>query len=336
MKNTRVHFIYNTANIPYGGANSFNRTLKKYFETHPKLGIQVVADPQHADVLFLNAASRGPRKVRVFSWRRLRYVDTLRDEQVDLAEIAALAQEKPLVHRLDGITALYGRADGREYDTLQIELNALAAYTVFQSEFCRESFAPHLSKKTPQAIAANGADGDVFTWTRRKKPAAAVNFIAASWSKNPSKGHADLILLAAQPNMVVTYVGRWPDRLPVGNVRVKQPLNQVQLASEMKHHHAFCHMAENDPAPNIVIEALATGLPVLYKNSGGTPEIADGDRYGQPLPDLSEEGIKSAINSLTARYDNLIEAIKRDRNVFLIDTAAQKYARVFKKAALKS
>ena len=29
----------------------------------------------------------------------------------------------------------------------------------------------------------------------------------------------------------------------------------------------------NDPCPNTVIEALSCGLPILYSNSGGVPEL---------------------------------------------------------------
>jgi glycosyltransferase involved in cell wall biosynthesis len=39
----------------------------------------------------------------------------------------------------------------------------------------------------------------------------------------------------------------------------------------------------NDPCPNAVLEALATGLPVLYSSSGGVPELV-GDDAGVGLP----------------------------------------------------
>ena len=36
----------------------------------------------------------------------------------------------------------------------------------------------------------------------------------------------------------------------------------------------FLHPSENDNCPNVVLEAMSSGLPIIYHNSGGTPEIA--------------------------------------------------------------
>ena len=36
---------------------------------------------------------------------------------------------------------------------------------------------------------------------------------------------------------------------------------------------AYLMMKYNDPCPNTVLEALASGLPVLYSASGGVPEL---------------------------------------------------------------
>lgn len=45
---------------------------------------------------------------------------------------------------------------------------------------------------------------------------------------------------------------------------------------------AYLALTYNDACPNAVIEAMACGLPVLYSNSGGTPELV-GDEAGVPL-----------------------------------------------------
>ena len=31
-----------------------------------------------------------------------------------------------------------------------------------------------------------------------------------------------------------------------------------------------------DPCPSYLVEAMSCGLPILYSNSGGLPEIVDG------------------------------------------------------------
>src|SRR5262249_31361572 len=45
------------------------------------------------------------------------------------------------------------------------------------------------------------------------------------------------------------------------------------IARALRSCDAFLNLSENDPAPNVVIEALASGLPVLYRDSGGVPEL---------------------------------------------------------------
>jgi glycosyltransferase involved in cell wall biosynthesis len=46
---------------------------------------------------------------------------------------------------------------------------------------------------------------------------------------------------------------------------------------------AYLMLKHNDPCPNTVLEALACGLPVLYSDTGGVPELV-GDEAGMALP----------------------------------------------------
>ena len=42
----------------------------------------------------------------------------------------------------------------------------------------------------------------------------------------------------------------------------------------------------NDPCPTVVLEALASGVPVVYPRSGGVPELVGDDAgIGVPHPD---------------------------------------------------
>ncbi len=38
---------------------------------------------------------------------------------------------------------------------------------------------------------------------------------------------------------------------------------------------AYVMTKHNDPCPNTVLEAMASGLPVLYSNTGGVPELVE-------------------------------------------------------------
>jgi glycosyltransferase involved in cell wall biosynthesis len=327
-----VFFVYNTTTLPYGGANSFNRTLRTFFDSNPQCEIHPVDDAKLADVIFLNAASRGPQTQRIFSFRKFRFINAIRDSLVTDTELIKFRSHRnaPIVQRLDGLTAAYGRSNGSEYDQRQIALNEMASFTIFQSRFCEDLFKPHIKDK-PSTIIANGTDGNVFKWVPRHSSKTRWRILSAGWSTNPGKGHHELAVFSEHPDVEISYVGRWPERVAKGRVNVRPATTQAELASIMGEFHLFCHFAIGDPAPNVVIEALATGMPVLYRSSGGSPELAEGTTYGQPVNNMTLDDMSAALENITSRYDSLLSTIHNNRNKFLIETSAVEYANVFQK-----
>src|SRR5262249_50166298 len=87
-------------------------------------------------------------------------------------------------------------------------------------------------------------------------------------------------------------------------------------------------LKNNDPCPSIVLEALATGLPVIYCNSGGTPELVGdaGVAIQHPAslesPDEAPPSalIASAIlQGIKARSDLSVKARRRAEQFRLAD-----------------
>lgn len=60
------------------------------------------------------------------------------------------------------------------------------------------------------------------------------------------------------------------------------PYTQEQAPAVYRQAQAYVMTKHNDPCPNTVLEALASGLPVLYSNTGGVPELV-GTEAGIPL-----------------------------------------------------
>lgn len=58
---------------------------------------------------------------------------------------------------------------------------------------------------------------------------------------------------------------------------------QEQAPAIYRNADAYVMTKHNDPCPNTVLEALASGLPILYSDSGGVPELA-GTEAGVALP----------------------------------------------------
>jgi hypothetical protein len=80
-------------------------------------------------------------------------------------------------------------------------------------------------------------------------------------------------LAAANPDVEFQLCGNYPALPSLPNIHHNGRLRREALAAVMRRCHLFLHLAENEACPNVVLEALASGLPVLYRDSGGTPEL---------------------------------------------------------------
>ncbi len=101
---------------------------------------------------------------------------------------------------------------------------------------------------------------------------------------------------------------------------------------------AYVMLKHNDPCPNTVLEALACGLPVLYSNSGGVPELATGlsghplevkqgfEETFTPSPEAIAEGMVTILENLAERK---IAARKRAEEAFDINNWINRHREVF-------
>jgi glycosyltransferase involved in cell wall biosynthesis len=329
----KIYFVYETTQTPYGGINSFNRALKQALAENPSEGFCSTDTAADADLIFLSAASRGPtaqgrdRSIKPWQLRNLKARRWIYDARGFFNDGQF---QIPVVHRLDGLTLRYGRQDGQAYDDLQIALNGFSARTIFQSRFCLESFRGLSAPLASDTVIPNGANGKIFTLTSRAPLGTKLRLIAASWSSNLNKGHAAYAALSMLPDVEMTFIGRWAPSVPAANVRIIAPCAQNDMARLYAQADAFVHMAAHDPAPNVVTEALATGLPILYFKSGGTGEIAVHERYGIGIDNLSQESLKFGIGRLRASWLELTGQIAANRRQFLADFAYERYAQVFR------
>ena len=68
-------------------------------------------------------------------------------------------------------------------------------------------------------------------------------------------------------------------------VELVGPYTQAEAPSLMRRADILLHTKYNDPCPTVVLEAMASGLPVVHSSSGGTPELVGEDAgFGIPAP----------------------------------------------------
>ena len=88
-------------------------------------------------------------------------------------------------------------------------------------------------------------------------------------------------------------------------VELRGFLSQAQLAELYSSAHLFLHPSEmprdgnQEGVPNSMLEAMATGLPVLATTHGGIPEAVTHDRTGLLVPERDHEALARAMFQIT-------------------------------------
>jgi len=214
-----------------------------------------------------------------------------------------------MVHRVDGpIGAYRGHDDGT--DRRVVALNAeLADATVLQSDYSLRRHRELGYELQSPVVIRNAPDPALF-FPPESRPALEgrpLRVVATSWSDNPRKGFDALERLDATLDpgrLEVTFVGRSPIRFR--QIRMLAPVASAELAELLRAHDAYLAASLDDPCSNALLEALACGLPAVYRRSGGHPELA-GDA-GVGFYDIEE--LPEAFDRLASGLDAFRSAIR--------------------------
>ena len=227
-----------------------------------------------------------------------------------------------VVHRVDGPVELYrGRDDGADRKIVEINA-ALADATIFQSHWSLEAHRELGLDLRDPVVIPNAVDPEIFFPPAERRRGPRLRAIATSWSDNPRKGAATIATLAAaaDPNdFEFTFVGRSP--VPLDGVRQLAPLPSGELAQELRAHDVYVAPSLNEPCSNALLEALACGLPALYRRSGSHGELVgeaglgfdgDGDavaQLGRLGAELDERRAAIRITPLAEVADRYVEVL---------------------------
>jgi teichuronic acid biosynthesis glycosyltransferase TuaC len=100
-----------------------------------------------------------------------------------------------------------------------------------------------------------------------------------------------------------------------GGLHLPGQLSSAQVASWMGAANLFCLPSYMEGCPNVVVEALASGRPVLSTRVGGVPELVDDPRKGTLVEPRNESALREALDqSITRNWDEpwIASAGRRD------------------------
>lgn len=206
-----------------------------------------------------------------------------------------------VIHRIDGIAKDYGRHD--DADSRQSRANRMADATIFQSAYSRYAAREKFNVIGHDGpVIHNPVDVNLFTPDGEKRELPAGEKIACvSWSTNPMKGAPSVYAVAqAAPDIQFILCGRYADVPNLPNIHQQGVLDRKPLAATLRACDVLLTFSRNEACPNHVLEGLASGLPVLYADSGATPELV-----GDSGMTVTESDFSEKFRSVLARREAL-------------------------------
>lgn len=210
----------------------------------------------------------------------------------DLRPLLALCRRRgmPVVVNQDGV-GYPGWAGHRTEEVNRPLRRALAAadHVLYQSAFSKRSADLFLGEaRGSWEILPNAVDVHHFTPADESPPDGPVLLLGGDQTQAYRLELALGTLRALLPEQpdarllvtgrVVLPVERLVDELGLGGrVHFLGEYAQRDAPAIFRRAHLLLHTKVNDPCPTLVLEAMATGLPVVYPASGGTPELVGED-----------------------------------------------------------
>jgi glycosyltransferase involved in cell wall biosynthesis len=270
---------------PSGGGHQFLRALLGELERRG-LTVELNRISRGTSVCLFNSFNFDFRRLRRFARSDVRFV-----------------------HRVDGPIATYrGFDDGTDARIAAIN-RAVADASIVQSHYSLDAHAALGIDLVEPRLVGNTVDPAIFHPPAERAPRAArrVRVIATSWSNNPNKGSDILAWLDANldhDRYELTFAGQTSETFR--HVSALGTLSTEALAAELRRNDVYLAPSRNDPCSNALLEALACGLPAVFRGSGGHPElVGEGG-----LPFDSAEEVPAVLDRLVAELDERRAAIR--------------------------
>tara|TARA_Y100000034_G_C6900401_1_gene416255 strand:- start:163 stop:1068 length:906 start_codon:yes stop_codon:yes gene_type:complete len=241
---------------------------------------------------------------------------------------------KKKVMRLDGVNF----NTDVNYKSMNVKILkniGISDAVIYQGPFCKKAYETFLGVKKPSACVLNGADPGEFPKREVKnlflanckwRPHKRLEETCRSFIQAVEEGVTSKLIVAGKADFKIDH----PCIQYVGWCNDKRMANLVSQAI------GLIHLSWIDWCPNSMVEAITAGCPVIYSDSGGSPDVAgntgiainDKDWDFKPInlydpPPVDRKEVASAIKEL----HRSLETVYREE--LTITHAARGYAEFF-------
>lgn len=299
----------------FGGAENLVAEMARHAPSSMKVSVASLAPAESGRDAMLDRLTQAGLRPHFLSVRRLldplgfvRLVRTLRSAPVDVvhAHLGYSAILLPLAGRLAGkpvVATLHvspqrhaGRGDWLK-ERLSVRLPARLGRLVLVSQHAYEHYArAHGPTRATWRLIPNGVDLDRYTPARRRRSSEPPVWAVVA-ALRPDKNHVGLVrawagVVAAHPGATLLVVGDGPARGDIERVVAEAGLGEsVRLLGRRDDVHDILATVDgvvsasiDEALPTALIEAAASGLPVVAADAGGTREIVADGITGRVVP----------------------------------------------------
>ena len=214
-------------------------------------------------------------------------------------------------------------------------------HVVFQSEYAKNVYEAFTGAKRPHSIIYNGVEDSFFKdCDPIDKPYGFDKVLIASSKWRRHKRIEEVIEAFKDKrlkNIALVILGGYKT-IDMPNVFSLPMIPSYELPNYYKMADAMIHLCWLDCCPNSVVEALASGLPVICSHNGGTHELVKGDGLVLQLEDDYNYGdMVDLYNPPKVDVDNITNAILKildfgriePRDDLKITNTALSYSKLF-------